>query len=232
MTVTVNELTTANSTKLYEMVSNDIISSLPQVTLAVIEHNLDIVMNEFFREGAPWIQELGPYEIKADEEIYSLNPLDNLRQVINVTQVYIDGSWIFPTADSGGARQIVRKEGTPRQFFCPDPAIMRWVPIPTADHDDLYVVAVMKASAPKTWVPGFIVDQYLDTILDGVYSRLYRQPSKPYSDQRMAEYHTRRFRNRCRLAKDKASRGYTKSTNRFRFPYFGRSERRVKRTVR
>lgn len=61
-------------------------------------------------------------------------------------------------------------------------------------------------------------DTYFKDWNDGVLARLYGMPSKPWSNQTIAIYHGRRFRNAMAYRKQEAMRGFTHNTPTWRFP--------------
>lgn len=69
-------------------------------------------------------------------------------------------------------------------------------------------------------LPSFLTDDWSEALRDGALSRLYSQPSKPYSSAQLAQYHGQRFRAQIRLAREMAGR--FNDYGRWAFPYFGR----------
>lgn len=69
-------------------------------------------------------------------------------------------------------------------------------------------------------IPTWLLKKYRAGILDGLLARLMSQPAKPYSNERMAVYHGRRFRNVIAGARADAMRRNTYRAQAWRFPFF------------
>jgi len=73
-------------------------------------------------------------------------------------------------------------------------------------------------------LPDWMWDKHYACILDGVLSRMMSQPGKPYSSERLAIYHGRRFRNAIASARVEAMRSNKYRGQNWQFPQFaGRS---------
>ena len=66
--------------------------------------------------------------------------------------------------------------------------------------------------------PEWVLEAYSDEIMDGILGRLFSQIAKPYSNERMAIYHMRRFRGGVARARVDAQRKYTYRAQAWRFP--------------
>lgn len=70
--------------------------------------------------------------------------------------------------------------------------------------------------------PDGFLQRYHQLILDGVQWRMMSQIGKPYSSERMAIYHGRRFRSFMAQARSGASRGYMKASQPWVYPSWTR----------
>ncbi len=66
--------------------------------------------------------------------------------------------------------------------------------------------------------PDWILEKYGVDIIDGVLGRMMSQIAKPYSNERMAIYHMRRFQNTMALAKVEAQHRNVYRGQSWRFP--------------
>lgn len=69
-------------------------------------------------------------------------------------------------------------------------------------------------------IPDWIIDRWWDEFVDGVLSRMMSQKSKPYTDNVLAVFHGRKFRNSIAEARVEANRKYMFSVQAWRFPNF------------
>ena len=72
-------------------------------------------------------------------------------------------------------------------------------------------------------LPVWIVSKYFDGLTSGVLFRLMMQPSKPYSNPKLADLHGRKFEEAKSLAKKEARAGFTFDGQRWTFPQTFRS---------
>jgi hypothetical protein len=66
--------------------------------------------------------------------------------------------------------------------------------------------------------PEWIWDRYGPDLLEGTLSLLFAQVAKPYSNERMAVYHARKFSDAISRARVDSNRQHTYSAQRWRFP--------------
>lgn len=77
-------------------------------------------------------------------------------------------------------------------------------------------------------LPEWIVEKYHDYIQSGVLSRMAAHPGKPYSNDKIALLHGRRFSEGTALAKKEARQGHLADGQRWSFPQtFGTHSQRV-----
>jgi hypothetical protein len=67
-------------------------------------------------------------------------------------------------------------------------------------------------------VPAWVFEQYRQGILDGLLGHMMSQPAKPYSNERMAVYHSRRFRGMISRARVDAMHKNLHGGQAWRFP--------------
>lgn len=73
---------------------------------------------------------------------------------------------------------------------------------------------------PELWA------QWFQTVLAGTLSKLYAQPSKPYSSPQLAQFYGAQFRQGIARARDIARREYTDGPGRWKFPLFAHGKRK------
>lgn len=67
-------------------------------------------------------------------------------------------------------------------------------------------------------MPNEIVERYTQVLMDGLLSRMYLQPNKPYSNAAMAAVYTTKFRGGAARAKNEAVQGRTRGSQAWSFP--------------
>jgi len=70
-------------------------------------------------------------------------------------------------------------------------------------------------------VPEWMWDMYFQEWLDGTQARLYGMMAKPWSNQTLAAYHAKRFRDRMGYRKQEIMKGFTWGQPGWRFPKGG-----------
>lgn len=66
--------------------------------------------------------------------------------------------------------------------------------------------------------PAWVLKKYSIGLLDGVLGKMMTQPAKPYSNERLAIYHLKRFRDAVARARTESDRGQLNAAQRWRFP--------------
>ncbi len=84
----------------------------------------------------------------------------------------------------------------------------------------------LKPASFDVTLPSDLWSNWFDTILDGVFYRLYRQPAKPWSSPQAAAFHGKSYRAGRARARDIANRGLTNKAGPWRFPYFAQGRRK------
>lgn len=79
-------------------------------------------------------------------------------------------------------------------------------------------VSIVPHRAENTILPESLGVQHYQTIIDGVLGHMYKQPSKPYSNASLAQYHLRRFRNGMQKARINTRKGFSTAGLPWGFP--------------
>jgi len=67
-------------------------------------------------------------------------------------------------------------------------------------------------------IPQWVAEKYRGVFVDGLLGRMMGQPSRPYSNETLAVYHLRRFRNGIAGARADARREHLDGAQAWRFP--------------
>jgi hypothetical protein len=172
----------------------------------VIQLELYNCMDEFFKESNVWTQDIN-FNVLGDNTTVSytivatnggtINRLiwvknSNGARVSNIT-MHVPGTIVLQNAMSTADTWTARVACT-----VIDPTDSQNYPTNTAD--------------------GWIYDRYGNVFQDGTIGRLMMQPAKPYSNQQLGIYHTRRFMNGVSLARSEAARQNLYGVQQWRFP--------------
>lgn len=195
---------------------------LPRIqgaTETEITEELKYTIHDFCREGEPWQEVVGPYNVVANDPQVSINPVDGNAQAIYVKAVWLNDSMLTQLPYNAPRPYT----DSPTSFTCEsDPTVVTLVPVPTTSSEQsLKAHVVLCPKCPDKWMPDWFESHYFEAIFDGVLGRFYSQLQKPFSDTRLAQYHLRRYRNRCIEARDMARRGHTPHAAKWSFPAFG-----------
>lgn len=124
---------------------------------------------------------------------------------------------------------VLNSDRIPVAATMPIPGTLR---VQTAPLEDLTLTATVSltvvdpTSNDYPQVPDWLLLKYGAGILDGLLSRMMAQPAKPYTNERMGIFHTRRFRNTIVRAKAEAEHQNLFSGQTWRFPQFARGSQR------
>lgn len=169
-----------------------------------IRLELFAVLDEFFKESNAWWEEIRvpvittklAYEFESDEPA---------AQIIRLLKTY--------TADDVAVKAIMPTPGVLEIAYAPSQNLNYYalVSLTVSDpvDDDGYPV-----------IPDWVMLRYRETIMDGTLANMMAQVNKPYSSERMAVYHARRFRNGIGVARAEALRRNMYAYNAWRFPSF------------
>ena len=76
------------------------------------------------------------------------------------------------------------------------------------------------------YVPEWLLKKYYATIFEGVVGLMMAQPAKPYTNERMAIYHTRKFRSGIAIARAEVRHQNLYGGQTWRFPGFAHGSQR------
>lgn len=78
------------------------------------------------------------------------------------------------------------------------------------------------SSDPENWsLPDWMYDMYFGDWLNGVLSKMYGMPAKPWMNIQLAQYHGRLWKNRKSFRRQEVRRGFQANTPTWRFPRSG-----------
>jgi hypothetical protein len=176
---------------------------LPAALDGVIQLELYNALDEFFRDSQTWVEEV-PFTTELDVLDYELTPTGHARihQLVGVTDEHyrmIGATMVLP-----GTVHLLSQHTAGN-------VLSAWLSLTPADP-------VSRTGYP--FVPEWLLDRYRDTIEAGVMSKMMSQAAKPYSSERLAVYHMRRFRSGIAIARTDAMRQNAYRGQAWRYPSF------------
>lgn len=199
----------------------DLLPRTPGAVRKVVNRELILASREFFEQSLAWRKVLGPKDMKANKKRYNLSPYDAYSDIVATLGVEFQGCPLrFLTRMPA---QTNRTATAPTHFWLEEPDVVRLWPLPIVDLEESLTFAV--ALTPKqsvTHLPRLAKTHFYDALLDGTLGRLYAHPVKPYTDQTLAQYHLKRFRNAIGQYAGKAKQGFIGGAQAWQFPKFGK----------
>ena len=189
-----------------------------------IQQQLDLTVIDFLKQSLLWKEDLGPYDIDVDEASFSLALTGPVRNVAFVHGVWFNGTKLPPMVDRE-PRGLWATGLAPTHYMVELPETLYFRPVPTTYYvDALYIKAsVYPASANDA--PAWLGQRYAEQIAAGTLSRMMLQPDKPYTNTKMAMYHSSVFRNGHMSARRAALASFEHGAQPWQFPYFAGNRR-------
>ena len=190
----------------YVDVFNDIIRTararLPGVTEAALKDELLYVLDDFFQESLAWREDI-TITLVADRDTYELEPEDYNADVCSFFWAKTDNGLRY--AASMPSTGILKLRDVPSS------AVTLEVTVALTTRKDLEV-----NNYPE--VPNWIASRYKTAFLDGLLSRMYEQPAKPYTSAQMGMWHLRKYTAARTQARVSANKEDIVGGQRWQFP--------------
>jgi hypothetical protein len=199
-------VTTLTLNRLMESIRADCPGALDDT----IRRSLFSCLREMLHISDVWTNDI-PLDVTVGETTYDLFPTDDgninrLMYIFDLNQAQVYGRMPVP--------------GT---------LILRDAPNVDTTYTVTVALTVFDPVTPEGYplLPDWIIERYSDELVDGVLGRLMSQPVKPYSNQQLAVYHLRRWRNGIARARIDARQQNLFASQAWRFPrsFAGRSQR-------
>lgn len=180
---------------------NNLRIRVPGATDAALRLELFNVVDSFCSDTNVW-KELIPVDIVADVKEYILTPT-GISQIVRLFSV-VNGSGlpIFATMPVPGDLLL---RDTPNVATSAEATVSLTINDPVTR--DEYPI-----------LPEWIWSRYSADFQDGVQAKMFSQIAKPYSNERMAIYHMRRFEGAVARARAEARKDFTYAAQRWMFP--------------
>jgi hypothetical protein len=211
------------STSAAQDILDTILSRLNGATYEAVSLELRNTIREFLRETSCW-RDILTVPIIKDRREYVLDPYDQNAKINIVHRITVGTREL----QSGGGRKPIpfrdEDHGTPIGYVIdPDGTSVVLDVVPDNNGDDPMIITVSLTTRPGiNAVPEFVATRYFEGLVSGVLYRMMSQPKKPYTDQNLALFHTKKYSSQMAVARDEANRFYTTGPGPWKFPYFAR----------
>lgn len=212
----------SGSATLYEAVKSAAAIRLPGAPMETIDHEARWVLAEFLRETRVWRRAIDVVLVAGTAE-YALPGLATTESVSVIMSAAIEGTDPIRIADVPEAALSDGVTGTPMVVGMIDDRNVRVYPVPTAEDAGKALVLDVALSLliSEDATPPDVLRPYQGYLLDGLLSRLYFMPDKPWSNARSAETHVRRFESGKAAVRRELDGGRTFGGVKMRIPRFG-----------
>jgi len=195
-------------------------AKLPGAAESYIRTQLNRVVEDFFRKSTAWRVFTDPVTVTPTDLPIALNPYSGTARVINVLAVSIAG---YPLSPLGiDSRVLIRAANTatrPAGYYTNPFDTVYFSPTVTADVEDVVFTLALKP-IPETDVEDWVLDQFYEFLIAGLYSRMFSEKEKPYTDRTYAEQYGRRYFAGIAEAKALAEKNFTAGPSPWAFPRF------------
>ncbi len=166
-------------------------------------------LNDFFTDSKIWREEIVVVTVagQTDYQIYEEEPatMITLMGVVNANDGAVPATMPVP------GTLVLRTEPSQVETLTATVALTVVDPVDTDEYPH---------------VPDWLLKKYYATIMEGVIGLMLAQPAKPYTNERMAIYHTRKFRAGIAVARAEARHQNIYGGQAWRFPTFARGSQK------
>lgn len=178
----------------YTTLRDNIRARVPAVLDSMLDLELGNAVNEFLDQTNVWQEDIAISVVDGVSAYTVFSAQGEINRLMGVTE---------------NGRRL------PCQLALPDQLSVQNV---SAGQALVATVALVPPSTDPASIPDWIWLKFRLALIDGVLGRLMSQIAKPYSNERMAIYHMRRFRNLCAQARIEAQRDYNYAGRAWSFP--------------
>lgn len=179
-------------------------------------------IREFFKESNAWREQIGPYDIFANNDLIWLNPVDAYSEAVYVKRVWVQEEGKTPSfLQPLTMRYTEGTVNTPTNYSLPDPYVIRLWPMPAVTMKSvLWVDAILCPLPDATRLPNIAMSHHFDAILYGAFARILAIPNKPWTDLMLSMRMSQIFRRDITRLRSQSDQGYTNADPGWKFPAF------------
>lgn len=175
---------------------------LPQILVEVPECPEPVAINairsaiiELCDTALVWREDVEPFTLTPGQAVYDIDtpPQARVSTIIDIVTddtrklMAVDREWLFRFDPLWAQR-----EGSVNWYLQPDPETIQFVRVPY-EEETIFMHCAYSPTRAGNSVPGYIFEQYLDAVRYGAWQRLMAQPSKPWTNLKVAGDYARWF---------------------------------------
>ena len=198
---------------------NTVVGRLSGAQREMVETEAVNALRDFFTESTVWRVDL-QFDARKEEKLYDLTAmLPDASPLFIHRAFYKSGStdrYLNPIDSLPFDRDYL---GDPINYWSPQPGLFRPSPIPDEDKENAFRLWIsLQPDLATKQVPDWVERQFFKGILDGILSRMYLHPKRPYSSAVLGERHSNSYTRQVTRARAMVTRRFTSAPNSFRFP--------------
>lgn len=175
---------------------------LPGALRPVVKDELFMVLDEFFRKSMCWVEQVH-FAARMNVRDYDIAP--TMGRIIYLHSVYSEQDrLLFQPASVVGPNEIELIRDPTREETLVASVSLTLTDPTTRDGDP--------------FVPLTILEEYRNTIVEGLLARMMSQPAKPYTNFSVSQMHNVRFVSGCSRARIKTVNQSVPTRQSWRFP--------------
>jgi len=201
MAVQVYQEPNATCSPAVKAIVEDIMPEVPGAVVPLVEQAVLRAYKEFFQKTKVWVRKLGPYDIRANSPTIKLDQVDAYKLVGYPLQV-----WLYDNDEGEGIRVIPSLSrwnsyilngtinGGPTGYYCENPGELKLYPLSSVTMPNSVIVYASTYPIHKEFeIPSWLLERYFEAYRSGALRNILVQPSKPYTDPKMAQYYGQVF---------------------------------------
>lgn len=193
---------------------NEVSIKVPGAIKDDIDTTVRSVVREFCSKTLLYVRQLAPFDLIVSQSEYTLvAPTDT--SIVGVEKCEINGVPSNPVSEDllnrTSEASSSLESSSPIDVMVDVEKKLKLRELPTESILDGIVVWVsLKPSPTSDTVPDFIYEDWFDCILNGVLARLFKTPSKTYTNINLGQFYEREYKGEVTRAKGKKITGITK----------------------
>lgn len=185
----------------------DYIDDIPDAENALLVKYLGLVCREFCAKSRIWRYTVDELDVDADDPVVRIPGIAEA-EVAGIMTARLNGEALTPMQPLDAERIDIKKVARPIRFWSPDHESIRLWPTPDATYIGALTCTVwLRPALGASSLPAWIFENNLFTIVDGLRSKLYEMPQKPWTNPVQAENCRIRFESKCNEASTRAGAG-------------------------
>ena len=178
---------------------------LPGAIRSVVRGELAAAVREFYEQSAA-LRETVDRDVVGAVSSYAVIPDTTNATTVRLLSVAFNGTplGILPRRPD----RVRDPTNHPLGWYRSGVNVVNLWPTPVdALEDGLAVYLTYRPDTSSDTLPDISFEEHFDALFDGMIGRMYRHPTKPYTNLQLADFHLKRFRKAIAEAKGQANKG-------------------------